>query len=512
MALTKSAARRGITILAGIAAAATLAASTAGTAPVPAAQATSMESSPAETGRAVQWTERLDGQAPCPEGHSRSASLHTQSFTHGIPEYDFVNGWFRVSSGVDGTPSARSEVSSTDGEDWMFLDWATAPVGARTMLAFTSRGNVASSYFSRADVNSVSLQVAANTQAWAGKVFDITAATEDEDGRLGTWFQHRSRQGATQRWDVDNVQIYTCRPAAVSRIQGEDRYATSAAVAAHYPAGQDVVYLASGAGFADALAGAALAAKEDAPVLLVRPGTIPSSVAQQLERLQPERIVIFGGTSAVSESVQEAAQAYTTGEVTRLAGSSRYETSAAIADTYPTGISTLYVASGTDYPDALSGSASAGRNARPLLLTDSDHLPLATRAALERLDGGRIVILGGTSAVSTSVQQELEAYTSGTVTRIAGANRYETSALIADTFPGNRSRVFVATGTDFPDALSGSALAGMEANPVVLAQPGRLPGSVGTAIDALDPDSGVVLGGYSAVNSIVLDQLGRRVG
>ncbi|NLG22400.1 MAG: cell wall-binding repeat-containing protein [Actinomycetales bacterium] len=507
MALTKRAARRGIVALAGVAVAATLAASSASTAPVPAQEAV-----PAESPLAVRWTGSLDGQAPCPEGRSRNSTLLTESFSSGIPQNSFNNGWTRVRSGIGNTFAARSQVSSSDGEDWMFLDWATAPVGAQTMLAFTSRGNVASSYFSRADVNSLSLQTAANTSAWRGKVFDITAATDDESGRLGTWFQHRSRQGASQWWDVDNVQIYTCRAAAVSRIQGADRYATSAAVAAQYPAGVDVVYLASGAGFADALAGAALAAKEHAPVLLVRKGTIPSAVATQLDRLNPGRIVVFGGPSAVGDDVLDAAQAYTSGTVTRLAGDTRYETSAAIAGTYPTGISTLYVASGVDYPDALSGSASAGRNERPLLLTDSDHLPLATREALQRLDGGRIVILGGPSAVSNSVQAELQAYTTGTVTRIAGENRYETSALIADTFPGNRSRVFVATGQDFPDALSGSALAGKEANPVLLTQTSRLPGSVGGAIDALNPGSGVVLGGYTSVNSIVLDQLGRRVG
>ena len=507
MALTTRTARRGLAALAGLVMAATLTTGSASTAPLPAD-----DIAPTESTQAARWTGSLDGQAPCPEGRSRSATLLTENFTNGIPNNDFNNGWNRVHTGIGNTIAARSQVSSGDGEDWMFLRWATAPVGAQTMLAFTSRGNVSSSGYSRADVNSLSLQTAANTSAWSGKVFNITAATDDEGGRLGTWFQHRSRQGASQWWDVDNVQIYTCRGAAVSRVSGADRYATSAAIAAQYPAGQDVVYLASGTGFADALAGAALAAKEDAPVLLVRQDSIPPSVATQLERLNPSRIVIFGGTGAVSNNVRDAARAYTTGEVTRLAGAGRYETSAAIANTYPTGISTLYVASGADYPDALAGGAAAGRNHRPLLLTNSDHLPIATREALERLDGGSIVILGGTGAVSASVQDQLGAYTTGSVTRIAGANRYETSALIADTFPGNRSRVFVATGQDFPDALSGSALAGKEANPVLLTQPSRLPGSVGSAIDALNPDSGVVLGGYGSVNSIVLDQLGRRVG
>lgn len=507
MAPTTRTARRGIAAFAGLLLAATLATGSASTAPLPAE-----DIAPTETPQAAQWTGGLDGQAPCPEGRSRTATLMTENFTNGIPQSRFNNGWRTVGSGIGGTPAARSEVGSSDGEDWMFLRWATAPVGAQTMLAFTSRGNVVSSGYSRADVNSLSLQTAANTSSWRGKVFNITNATDDEGGRLGTWFQHRPRQGASQWWDVDNVQVYTCRAAAVSRLQGSDRYATSAAVAATYPTGLDVVYLASGTDFPDALAGAALAGKQEVPVLLVRHGQIPAPVASQLSRIKPGNIVILGGTGAVSNAVRDAAQAYTSGSVTRMSGANRYETAAAIADTYPTDLSTVYIASGTDYPDALAGSALAGRNDRPMLLTNPTQLPSATRAALDRIKPGQIVILGGTGAVSNTVLNQLRDYTTGEVTRIAGADRYETSALIASTFPGNRSRVFVATGLDFPDALSGSALAAKEANPVLLATPTRLPNTVGNAIDGLNPGAGVVLGGYTSINSIVLDLLGRRVG
>src|SRR5699024_9111586 len=189
MALTSRSARRGSAALTGIVVAASLTTSSASTDQLPTTETTPMESS-----QAARWTGGLAGEAPCPEGSSRSDTLLTESFSNGIPQPDFTNGWSTVVRGLAG-PAARSVVNASDGEDWFFTDWAQAPVGAQTMLAFLSRGNVSSSGYSRADVNSVSLQVAGNTEPWRGKVFDITAATQDESGRLGPWFQHRSRQG-----------------------------------------------------------------------------------------------------------------------------------------------------------------------------------------------------------------------------------------------------------------------------------------------------------------------------
>lgn len=501
--------RRALAGLAAAALAVSLASGASHSSPSPAQDAAPQNA----TSQPVRWTGGLAGQAPCPEGTSRNQTLLTESFENGIPNNDFNDGWSAVADhGAAGYYAARSTVNSSDSEDWFFTDWAQASVGAQTMLAFTSRGTVPTSNYARADVNSVTNLVRADNRNWTGKVYDITAATEDEQGRLGPWFQHRARLDATAWWEVDNVQIYTCRNAAVDRLQGADRYATSAAVAGEFPSGGEVVYLASGTSFADALAGSALAAKHQAPVLLVTQGSIPASVRAELDRLNPQSIVIYGGTSAVSNTVAEQAEQFTDGSVTRIAGDDRYQTSAKIIDTYPRGVNAIYIASGEDYPDALSGSAAAGRNHWPMGLTGRNTLPTATRDALTRLQPGRIVILGGTSAVSASVEQALDNYTDGGVTRIAGDNRYETSAQLARSFPNSPDRVFVATGTAFPDALSASALAGTERAPVVLTQPTNLPRDVQQAVNSLGADSGLILGGYTSVHSIVLDQLGRVVG
>lgn len=481
------------------------------TPPTPATAAATDQAQPTATATVATWSAALDGRAPCPEGSTRSATLQTTGFGD-IPNSRYNNGWSVVDHGVGGGDAARSTVSSSDTTDYFFLRWSTAPVGARTMFAFASRGTVGASAYSRVDVNSVSNQVAASSTEWSGKVYDITAATDDEGGRLGPWFEHRSYGGRTSWWEVDNAQVYTCRSAPVARLGGSDRYATSARIAAEFGAGRSVVYLASGETYPDSLTGSALAGSKTQPVLLTRHGEIPSSVAAQLDRLNPGRIVVLGGTGSVSNSVVTQAQQYTSGTVTRIAGDDRYGTAAAVSEQFPVGGPVAYVVSGQGYADALGGGALAGYRDAPLLLTAKGSLPPATRTALDRLQPGRIVVLGGTSSVSTAVLQELRDYTDGTVSRIAGSNRYSTAAAISEEFPVGVRRVYVTTGANFPDALSGSALAAKVGGPVLLSTQTDLTDPTRAALDRLDADAGRVFGSSSSVQPIVMDQLGARVG
>lgn len=171
------------------------------------------------------------------------------------------------------------------------------------------------------------------------------------------------------------------------------------------------MYIASGEDFPDALSGAAVAGTQEVPVLLVRRDVISDEVRAELIRLTPGRIVILGGSGVVDDSVADALQAYTTGDVTRLAGEDRYATSAAIsAANFAPGVPVVYIASGLDFPDALSGAAVAGMQEVPVLLVRRDSIPDVVKAELTRLAPGRIVILGGTGVVSDLVGQQLYSY------------------------------------------------------------------------------------------------------
>ncbi len=185
----------------------------------------------------------------------------------------------------------------------------------------------------------------------------------------------------------------------LQRVSGPDRYATAAALASYYPVG-GVAYVASGENFPDSLAGAALAGRDRAPLLLTTATALPQSTADALARLAPSRIVVLGGTGVVSAGVAQSLGSYaTTGVVQRLAGADRYATAAAVAEQFPSA-STAYLASGENFPDGLAGAARAGRDGVPLLLTPPGWLADATRIELTRLHPATLWVLGGSGAVS----------------------------------------------------------------------------------------------------------------
>jgi putative cell wall-binding protein len=145
-------------------------------------------------------------------------------------------------------------------------------------------------------------------------------------------------------------------------------------------------------------------------VLLVPSSGIPASIADELQRLEPAKIVILGGTTAIPRSLETALHPYTTGDVERLSGTDRYATSAAIsASAFDPGVPVAYVASGASYPDALSGAPAAATDDAPVLLVPSSGIPASIADELQRLEPAKIVILGGTTAIPESLVDALSA-------------------------------------------------------------------------------------------------------
>lgn len=200
--------------------------------------------------------------------------------------------------------------------------------------------------------------------------------------------------------------IKQLRPAAtVERLAGKDRYSTSEAIVREgWPNGSATrVFIATGAGFADALSAGAAAGSLNAPVVLV-PGSsasAPASAKKLLTDLGASTLYIAGGTGAVSSSLVNSIKGTRT--VERFSGSSRYDTSAKIGTRFGTVGGSLYLANGGGFADALTGAAVAGSKKAPMLLSQGGCLPKSIRGAQETLLPGTIWLLGGKGALSDAV-------------------------------------------------------------------------------------------------------------
>lgn len=152
----------------------------------------------------------------------------------------------------------------------------------------------------------------------------------------------------------------------------------------------------------------------------------------------------------------------------RISGADRYATAIAISAAYAPGVGVVYVATGENYPDALSAAPAAALQGGPLLLTSRAALPEAVRREIVWLAPGKIIVVGGESAISRTAFNALAAL--APTRRDAGTDRYQTSRVVTQNAFGatGAATAYVATGANFPDALSASAAAGSTGSPVIL--------------------------------------------
>lgn len=204
--------------------------------------------------------------------------------------------------------------------------------------------------------------------------------------------------------------------------------------------------------------------------------------------------------------------------IARESGSDRYATAVAISQAaYPTApVPAVFIATGTDFPDALSAAPAAAVEGGPLLLVSPTAIPSEVTTELARLKPSRIYVVGGTGAVSAAVYNELAATPGLTkIFRVAGADRYATSQAIArDFFPNpGSSTVYLATGADFPDALSAGAVAGHAKDPVLLVDGAESSVDAATlaTLSTLKATRAVIVGGTGVVSSAFQTSLQKHV-
>ena len=168
----------------------------------------------------------------------------------------------------------------------------------------------------------------------------------------------------------------------------------------------------------------------------------------------------FKKTRTVSNSVQ------------RLSGSNRYATAAAISQgEFAKGAATTVVlANGTKFADALAGATLAKAYNAQILLTDANSLPADTLNEIKRLGAKNVIVLGGSGSVSAAVQQAL--ISNGlTVTVVKGSSRFATAVEIAKQTQKQTGKtpteIFFVSSEKFADALSVSAVAATNGSPII---------------------------------------------
>ncbi|HHV64107.1 MAG TPA: N-acetylmuramoyl-L-alanine amidase [Peptococcaceae bacterium] len=294
----------------------------------------------------------------------------------------------------------------------------------------------------------------------------------------------------------------------IDRIEGKDRYETAVAISQTGWGSSEYAVLARGDDFADGLCAVPLAAKYNAPILLVRPGYLNKFILEEIQRLGVKSILITGGTEAVAQRVEDTLRRAGINDIRRFAGVDRYETSALIAKELVN--SNAVLATGANFPDALSISVPAAQKGMPILLTRQNYLPQIVKEYFEQAEVAKTYLIGGKNVISSDVENIVPS-----PQRLSGNDRYQTNVAVLKNFEKDLSfdHLYVADGggpkgNEFADALAGAVLAAKNNSPLILAD-NYLPQGTGAYLfPKVTPAIRVTgLGGKEAVPDSVLQSI-----
>jgi len=167
---------------------------------------------------------------------------------------------------------------------------------------------------------------------------------------------------------------------------------------------------------------------------------------------------------------------------------------------------TVALATGLNFPDALSIGSYAAKMGIPILLTGTDTLTASTRDAIADFGIDKVLIVGGPDVVCQGVEDELIAMGIA-VTRTYGDDRYATSIGIAQRYFPDAVDGLAATGLNFPDALAAVPYA-VELNaPIILVTRDAVPLVVRTYLSASEISRITVCGDKEVIGLVVREEL-----
>lgn len=289
--------------------------------------------------------------------------------------------------------------------------------------------------------------------------------------------------------------------AVTNRVFGQDRVKTSVAVANSGWTTSDYAIIANAWDFPDAVCSAPLAYKYHAPILLTNKEGLTAETSSELSNLQVKHVFIVGGTGVVSHNVE--AQITAKGiDVQRLYGQDRYQTSIAVANQVGNTTGSIVITNGYNPYEALSISSIAAKKGMPILLTARKEAPDALVNYIKQNNITQTYVLGKADGITDDDGVADNSIFPNPV-RITGANPYERNINIIKMFSSdlNFSKIYLASGKAFADALSGSALAAATSSPVIFVD-GNMPQVTKDFIasEANSVTSMCVLGGEGAIS------------
>ncbi|NPD31829.1 cell wall-binding repeat-containing protein [Eggerthellaceae bacterium zg-997] len=306
--------------------------------------------------------------------------------------------------------------------------------------------------------------------------------------------------------------LYFPQPAFTwSRVGGKNALWTMAMISrntAGFTETSGTVVLATMEGYWDALSASSLAGLEEAPVVLTDKNELSFQARAELARLQPTKVLIMGGTAAISQKVEDEVRACIDGQIDRVAGANAEETARKAAELSARSGRAIVATAGS-FHDALSIAPYAYATKSPIFLTNSQgRLTPESLSVMDRLGIAEVIVVGGDAAVPAEVESQLGARFAK---RLWGATAVDTSLEIAkwEIEEGMTVRPMgLATAEDWYDALAAGAYCGKNNSILILGAPGRTQAIDRIIADHKDEAAGYVFGGPAAVPDEVASHLG----
>lgn len=264
------------------------------------------------------------------------------------------------------------------------------------------------------------------------------------------------------------------------RVSGSDRFQTALEISRKNIEKSERVIVVSGDSFPDAVSSSALSAENEYPILLTKKDRIDNDLLNEIKRVEAKEILIIGGENSISKSVEN--ELSKVAKTKRISGRDRYETSILVFE-YKKELNPnstkIFFASGKNFADALV--------AAPLIYNEGSIILYDDGCGIDLKKYSPSLIFGGKNSIPGFDE----------IKRIAGSDRYETSLEIAREF--NSKNIVIASGENFPDALSGALVAKKKSAPIVLVMRDKIEDSLLKYLNENKIETVLILGGTNSV-------------